>query len=533
MNTKILNKILSGVVVLMLTLSITSCYELDTEPLAETEVTSASVFDDPVAYKQFLAKLYAGLALSGQDGPAGQPDISGIDEGFSQFLRGYWMAQELPTDEAIVSWNDQTIKNFHYQQWTSTDVFITALYYRVFYQIPLTNEFLRETTDAKLNSRGVDASMQQDIHMYRAEARFLRALSYWHGIDLFGDIPFVTEEDEVGSNLPEQQSREFIFNFIEKELLAIESDLADPGENEYGRADKAAAWALLAKLYLNAEVYTGNSKYTECITYCNKVIDAGYTLSDNYENLFLADNYTQTNEVIFPIVFDGKNTQSYGGTTYIIAAALNGEWGDLNSMFGTGSAWGGNRTTKALVEKFPENGTDSRAMFWTEGHELEINDVGDFFQGYGVTKFKNITSNGNPGSDETFMDTDFPVFRLADIYLMYAEAVLRGGEGGSTNQAVSYINLIRQRAYGDQSGNIEQSELTLDFIIDERARELYWEGHRRTDLIRFNSFSNSDYVWPWKGGVKEGISTDDKYDLYPIPADDLGANPSLKQNQGY
>lgn len=518
---------------MMLAFTATSCYELELEPLAETEVTSASVFDTPESYKQFLAKLYAGLAVSGQEGPAGQPDIGGIDEGFSQFLRGYWAAQELSTDEAIVSWNDQTIKDFHFQQWTSTDVFITALYYRVFYQIPLANEFLRETTDGKLDSRGVEASLQDDIQTYRAEARFLRALSYWHGIDLFGSIPFITEEDEIGSFLPEQKSRAFVFDFIEEELLAIESQLADPQTNEYGRADKAAAWALLAKLYLNAEVYTGEERYSDCITYCNKIINAGYSLSDNYSHLFLADNHTQTDEVIFPIVFDGQNSRSYGGTTYIIAASLNGEWGDVQELFGTGSAWGGNRTTKALVEKFPEDGSDNRAMFWSEGHELEIDDVGDFFQGYGVVKFKNINQDGSAGSDPTFMDTDFPVFRLADVYLMYAEAVLRGGAGGSVAQAVDYVNLLRERAYGDQSGNIGQSTLTLDFVIDERARELYWEGHRRTDLVRFDSFSDSEYVWPWKGAVKEGKSTSGKYDLFPIPADDMGANPELTQNPGY
>ncbi len=532
MTTKIF-KPLMGAVLVFLMAFVTSCYDLDTEPLAETEVTSASVYDDPAAYKQFLAKLYGGLALSGQEGPAGKPDIEGIDEGFSQFLRGYWMAQELSTDEALVSWNDQTIKNFHFQTWTSTDVFITALYYRVFYQIPLANEFLRETTQAKLDARGVSDQMQQDIELYRYEARFLRALSYWHGIDLFGNIPFVTEEDPVGNFLPEQKSRAFVFDYVEQELKAIETELADPGTNEYGRADKAAAWTLLAKLYLNAEVYTGEARYTDCITYCNKIINAGYSLSDDYERLFLADNYTQANEIIFPVVFDGVHTKSFGGTTYIIAASLNGEWGDVLDMFGTAQAWGGNRTTKALVEKFPEDGADSRAMFWSEGHSLEIDEVGDFFQGYGVVKFKNITSTGQPGSNEQYMDTDFPMFRLADVYLMYAEAVLRGGQGGSNATALEYINSLRGRAYGDESGNISQGGLTLDFIIDERARELYWEGHRRTDLIRFKRFSRSEYVWPWKGAVKEGKSTDPKYDLYPIPANDLGANPNLKQNKGY
>ncbi len=522
-----------GVMLVFTMALVTSCYDLDLEPLAESELTSASVFDDPAAYKQFLAKLYAGLAVSGQEGPAGKPDISGIDEGFGQYLRGYWMAQELSTDEAIVSWNDQTIKDYHYQTWTSTDVFITALYYRVFYQVSLANEFMRETTQAKLDSRGESDQTQADVKVFRAEARFLRALSYWNGIDLFGNIPFVTEDDPVGNFLPEQKTRAFVFDYIEQELKDIESELANPGANEYGRADKAAAWTLLAKLYLNAEVYTGTARYSDCITYCNKILDAGYTLSDDYSRLFMADNYTQANEVIFPIVIDGVHTKSYGGTTYIIAAALNGDWGNLLEMFGTTAGWGGNRSTKALVEKFPESGADQRAMFWTDGHTLEIDNVGDFFQGYGVVKFTNLTSAGQPGSSKEFMDTDFPLFRLADVYLMYAEAVLRGGQGGSSATALEYVNDLRERAYGNVSGNVSQGGLTLDFILDERARELYWEGHRRTDLVRFSSFSRSSYVWPWKGAVKDGKSTDPKFDLYPIPADDMGANPNLVQNPGY
>lgn len=517
----------------VITLALSSCYELDTEPLAETEVTSASVFEDPESYKQILAKLYSGLAVGGQEGPGGKVDISGIDPGFGQFLRGYWMAQELTTDEAIVSWNDQTIKNFHYQTWTSTDVFVTALYYRIFYQIPLCNEFIRETTDAKLDERGVAGSLREEIVRFRAEARFLRALSYWHGIDLFGNIPFVTEESPVGNFLPQQADRKTVFDYVEAELKAIEADLADPGTNEYGRADKAAAWTLLAKLYLNAKVYTGEERYTDCITYCNKIIEAGYSLEPDYEHLFLADNHLATDEIIFPVVFDGQNTRWYGGTTYIIAAALNGEWGNLLDMFGTTAAWGGNRTTKALVEKFPDDSSDQRAMFFTEGHTLEIDNVSDFFNGYGVTKFKNLTRDGQPGSDLAFMDTDFPMFRLADVYLMYAEAILRGGTGGNIADAVGYINDLRERAYADASGNIVQADLNLDFILDERARELYWEGHRRTDLIRFGQFSDSDYVWPWKGGVKEGKATRASRDLFPIPAADLGANPNLVQNNGY
>ncbi len=515
-------------------LAFTSCTkDLDTVPLDPKTTTSATVFDSPEAYKAVLAKLYAGLAVSGQSGPAGNPDISGIDEGFGQYLRGYWYLQELSTDEALISWNDQTVKDFHYQTWDANDVFIKAFYYRVFYQVALCNEFLRQTTDAKLADRGVDADLKADITHYRAEARFLRALSYWHAMDEFGSVPFVTEDDPVGAFFPKQISRADLFSFIESELKAIEPDLVDARQNEYGRADKAADWTLLAKIYLNAGVYTGQEMNTECLTYCNKVIDAGYSLQPEYQDLFLADNDVNNSEAIFTVNFDGVHTKTYGGTTFIIHASVGGTMDPAAS--GIDGGWAGLRTTSAFVNKFDDitGETDSRAMFWTDGQSLEINDVGKFEDGYAINKFKNVTSSGTPGSDLGFPDTDFPMFRLADVYLMYAEAVLRGGAGGDVATAVGYINQLRERAYGDTSGDITESDLTLDFILDERARELYWEGTRRTDLVRYGKFTGGEYLWPWKGGIKEGVATDGKYNIYPIPSSDITANPNLIQNPGY
>ncbi len=527
---KNINKLLS---ILVLIVVFSSCNDdLNVTPIDPNEQTAATVYNDPASYKKILAKLYAGLATTGQRGPAGLPDIAGIDEGFSSYIRMYWYHQELSTDEAVIAWNDQTIKDFHNQSWGAGDVFIQALYSRIFYQITFANEYLRETTDEKLDSRGVDESLKQEIGYYRAEARFLRALSYWHALDLFGNVPFVTEEDAIGAFLPEQISRKDLFNYIESELIDLETKLMPPRQNEYARADQAAAWMLLAKLYLNAEVYTGTSRYDEVIAYTKKVIDAGYSLNPDYAGNFMADNHNSL-ELIFAVAFDGLNTQTWGGTTFIAHAAVGGNMsaGD----FGLDGGWGGTRTTSAFVDKFddPSGNTDSRAMFFTDGQSLEINDISVFTDGYAIAKWKNITESGDPGSSLTFVDIDFPVFRLADAYLMYAEAVLRGGSGGSVAEATGYINQLRERAYGDTSGNIGDLELNLDFVLDERARELYWECHRRTDLIRYGRFSESDYVWPWKGGKKEGISTDSKYDLYPIPSSDLAANPNLDQNVGY
>ena len=509
-------------VVFTITLLMTACIgDLDVKPLDPNLVTSANVYSTPEAYKQGLAKLYATFALSGQQGPAGQPDIAGIDEGFGNYLRQYWNCQELTTDEAVISWNDATIKDFHWQTWSATDGFIAAVYSRIMYTVALCNEYIRATS----------GNTNADIQRYNAEARFLRALAYYHAIDLFGNPPFVTEKDEPGSYFPKQTTRAELFTYVESELSAIESELGTP-KFEYGRADQAAAWMTLAKLYLNAEVYIGQPKYTEAITTLKKVIGSSYTLSADYLHNFVADNNTSP-EMIFPITFDGLNTQSYGGMVYLIHAPIGGSM-PANDMFGVGGGWGGMRTTSAFVGKYAIN-DDARALFWTDGQTLEINDIAQFTDGYAITKFRNRKLDGSPATNAhpDFVDTDWPMYRLADAYLMFAEAVLRGGSGGTRAEALTYVNAIRTRAYGDTSGNITDSQLSLDFILDERARELYWEGHRRTDLIRYGKFTGGDYLWPWKGKVKEGVTTATYRDLFPIPAADIGANPTLKQNDGY
>jgi hypothetical protein len=289
---------------------------------------------------------------------------------------------------------------------------------------------------------------------------------------------------------------------------------------------------LLTKLYLNAKVYIGTEKYTEALTWVKKVIATTYALETNYPYLFLADN-NLSNEIIFPITQDGVNTKTWGGTTFIVNAGVGGNM--VPGDYGISGGWGGTRTTPQFVDKFADitGATDKRAMFHTSGQNKSITDIFLFTDGYAIKKWKNKTRAGVNGTNGTHPDTDFPVFRLADAYLMYAEAVLRGGTGGDRPTALGYINALRQRAYGDATGNITDPQLTLDFIIDERARELYGECHRRTDLIRFGRFSNSTYLWEWKGGVKAGVSTDGHFDLFPIPSTDLGANPNLKQNPGY
>ena len=515
-----------------LSFSTLSCGDLELEPY--NEETTLSLYQDFSNYKNVLAKLYAGFAVSGQQGPHGDPDITGFDEGKSNYIRAYWQLQELTTDEAVIGWNDGTIFDLHDMDWTASNEYIRMMYDRIFYQIALTNEFIRETSDAKLNGRGLTGAEMEEAQLFRAEARFLRALSYWHALDLFGNVPFITEEAGVGAFFPEQISRADLFDYVESELLDLQDDLSAPRTNEYGRADQAAAWTLLAKLYLNAEVYAGTPRYTDAITYAEKVINAGYELEPEYERLFMADNH-EAQGIIFPIVFHGRNITTWGGTTFITNAQVGGTLDPAD--FGLAGGWAGLRTTRELVNNFPSvpESPDERAMFHADGQNLEIENISVFTDGYAVTKYSNLTSEGVRGSDPSGIhtDNDYPMFRLADIYLIYAEAVVRGGQGGDIATAVQYINQLRERAYDGPSGNIIPNELTPDFILAERARELYWEGHRRTDLIRFNKFTGSEYLWPWKGGVKEGRAVEDYRVLFPLPVSDLTANPNLKQNAGY
>lgn len=513
-----------------------SCHkDLDRFPM--NDVTSEQVYASEAGYKQVLAKVYGSMALTGNAGPAGAGDVAGIDEGTSDFLRLFWKAQELSTDEAVVSWNDVGIQDFHNLNWSPNNSMLIGLYNRSLYIITLANEFIRESSAEKLASRGLSSSAAA-IKAMQAEARFVRAYQYWVLLDLYGNPTFIDEATTPGTSIaPSQINRAALFSFIEKELQAIEGDLAAQKSNEYGRADKAAAWSLLARLYLNAQVYTGTAKWTEAITYSKKVIDAGYQLQGNYSHLFLADNHLNNTEAIWTLNYDGTRTKNYGGTTFIVNASVNGDNATQKDSAGL-TGWSGLRTTKSLPQLFPgypnfSTIIDHRALFFTQGQNPEINSISTFTDGLAVIKFRNKTRNNAFGTDpeRTFSDIDFPLFRLAEMYLVYAEAVLRGGTGGSTTQALAYFNQLRQRAYGNNNGN--ETTVNLDMIIDERGRELYWEGHRRTDLIRFGRFTTSTYLWPWKGGVQSGTGVPEFRRLYPIPATEIGSNPNIKQNPGY
>ena len=510
-----------------------------TKDLNQTPDYAASanvVYSDPAQIQQVLARLYATFAVSGQQGPAGNPDISGIDEGFSNYIRQYWQLQEITTDEAVIGWNDGTLPSVNTLQWNADNEFVRATYDRVYYEIGLCNEFIRQTSDASLASHGISGTNINTVRTYRSEARLLRALCYWHAIDLFGGGPFATEADAIGTT-PTYKKGADMFTYVESELKALDGLDTSNGsllapKAVYARADQGVLWTLLTKLYLNAKVYTGTDRSTDAITYANKVLAAGYSLSPSYANLFLNDNdkTAARNEIIFPITFDGTRTQTYGGMTYLVHAPNGRAYTATDA--GIDGGWSGLRTKPALTALFgsttTNNAQDARsAMFVFKGQNPRVDTLGQFTSGPLIAKYRNVSSTGQPGSNLTFPDTDFPMFRLADVKLMYAEALLRGGSGGTAGTALQQVNEVRVR-----SGATPLASVQLSDILDERARELFWEGHRRTDLIRFGKYTTG-YNWAFKGGVPAGKDVDTYRSLFPIPTTDRVANPNLPQNPGY
>lgn len=508
--------------------------DLDRQPLNSN--TSEIQYSTPLGYKQVLAKAYGSYSLVSSTG-VGNSDVnvSGItDAATTDFLRSWWNLQELTTDEAKCAWNDANLQSFHNFSWTANNVLINAIYARSLFQITVCNEFIRESSDEKLNGRNISGHDATDIKYYRAEARFLRAFQYWVLMDLFANPPFVTENDPIGKYIPKQIQRKDLFTYIESELKEIESLLVPAGQNEYGRADQGAAWALLARLYLNAEVYTGEARYTDAITYSSKVINGGYALKTDYKSLFMADNNLANRETILAIAYDASKSQNYGGTTFLICSAHGTNVDDNKASGIPGGGWLGNRATKKLPEVFGDysGSADKRASFGLG--TLEMNSVLDFNQGTGVTKFSNVQAeNGETpySPNGVLVNTDFPLFRLAEMYLVYIESVKRGGNGGTEATALNYFNTIRERAYGNTNGNM--TSISLEDVFNERQRELYWEGFRRTDLIRFGRFTGSNFLWPWKGGVADGTGVDARYNIFPIPSTEIISNTNLVQNPGY
>jgi starch-binding outer membrane protein, SusD/RagB family len=508
----------------LVSLLFNSCVnELETEPKVQLSLENL-LAKDPNAINGLMSKMYGTFALSGSEGPD-KSDIKGPDAGETAFLRGIVNLEDFTADDMKNRWGDDGLDQLTTtKDWTPSNKFFRYLYDRIYFTVPQTSNLI------KILNEGIDVPNEQQ---YVSELRFLRSLAYYYMIDCFGKGVLITEAD-LGSSLPKSEaSRLELFKYVESELLDVEGKIAQT--NTYGRANKSVVRMLLAKLYLNASVYTGTPRYNDAVIYINKVItEGGYSLSPNFVSNFSGDNNT-SKEIIFPLIADALVSQSYGNTTYLVNGSLNSA--TMNpSDFGAKQNWGGHRATKAWYGLFANSDAglaaspDDRAkLFWTTGQTYEMTDYKTWTNGFPCTKFRNTNFSGTSVPTD-FSGTDFPLFRLADAYLIYAECALRGATVATIPQALIYVNQVRTRS---KAATIATGELTLDFILDERGRELNFEGHRRTDLIRFGKFSGGAYLWPWKGGVVNGTAISSNYDLFPIPSTALEANPNLKQNPGY
>ena len=522
---------------LALALGVTSCTkDLDVVPIDPNVSTELNL-------DGLYLKCYANLALPGNGGANGDSDIDGYDGGTAGFIRQLFNSNELPTDESICCWGDPGISGFNFNQYDAAHPMMHMYYYRLTTGINYCNSYLNEVGD------GGDAQK-------KAEVRFLRALQYYMLMDAFGNIPFTETLAK-----PEQISRQEAYNWIEQELLAAEPDLMEAkamksSDSNYGRATKGACWMLLSRLYLNAEVYTGTAQWAKAAEYANKVISSSYQLNTAganqwtaYQMLFMADNgeSSAAYEAVFPILQDGSTTTSWGGALFCIASTFDGKMHankeEPTATNNTDQAWGGNRARAELVLKFFPNGDvpegqsydlykaagDDRALFCSEGHTLNVEKPTDFTNGFGVAKWTNFRSDNGATKNASFPDTDFFLFRLAEAYLTVAEADARQNGGSTTATGTELINRLRQRANATT-----KNTYTLDNIIDEWAREFFYEGRRRVDLIRFGLYGgNNSYKWEWKGGAKEGTTFSADLNIYAIPSNEIATNSNLKQNPGY
>lgn len=551
--------------VLFCALLVSSCLgDLDTMPLDDNQLVSEQVYSKKEGYTGLLAKCYASLILTGQEGgDGGNGDLEGANEGYSGYVRCLFYLQELCTDNFLMPSSSNGLRMMLNMKWDASNASVIKwTYQRLYMSIAYCDEMLRECTEEKLNGRGLWNEMKDEYTYYRAEVRFIRAYCYTMLCDLYGAVPYVDEHTGV-KDIPEQWSRRQIFDYIVKEAGEIENELHAPGENVYGRVDRVSLWFLLSRLYLNAETWVGTDEYQKAYDYAKKVIDSNiYPLAKDHRHIFLADNNT-CSEIIWPLVQDGQRAQSSAGTNFYVKAFVNGEM-DTFYQTGVGSkGWGNVRSKTTLVDAFDaddvpfdtndtwgNNKNDKRAQFMTalknqtkETWDANLAMTSSFTCGYSYIKWRNVTKADEicPSGD-TYTSIDFPMFRTGEAYLTAAEAILRGANAPAST-ALSYVNEIRMRAYmsddyaqpgikSDVSGKITESELDLDFILAERQRELASELVRRTDLVRFGKFTKGNN-WDFKNGDRLGSDVDDKYNIFPIPDSELTNNPNMKQNEGY
>ena len=569
-------KTIAPAVALLLTASLSSCMDdldkgnIDPNVDATPNITG------------LYSKCYAGLIMEGNDGTA---DFTIDDNGKSTLLRNLFNFNEVPTDEAVCWWSDGGIADVAYNKFDPGNATLKNLYYRLMSNISYENHFL-----------SLDAAKAEKTKY--AEVRVLRAYSYFLMLDFFGDPTFI---DKISAETPRQahsynskfeegksytraellqMGREFLFGWVEKELLEAEPNLleakAETSDTDpnYGRIDKGTCWLLLSRLYLNAGTYLNNDGqnnpyWNKALEYAEKIIDpsTGYALFDDskmseeakangykpYDLLFMGDNGSNgaSCEALLPLMQDGDKTQGWGGSMFFVAALWDATMQTVTDKDAatTANTWSGMRVRPQFVEKFFTDpsvvvnksskeirnmNVDDRAILWGKGNSdgartLEIGDNDKFVKGIATPKWNNNYSNGGTPHDSYNVDIDFFLFRVAEAYLNAAEAEMHIN-GESSPKAKKYIDALRNRAHAAL-----RVSYTLNDVLDERSRELYCEGLRRTDLIRFNQFGGSQatYNWELKGGSTNGTTFAKTNNVYPLPSSEVLSNKNLTQIDGY
>ena len=524
---------------------LTACVgDLNTIPLNPTDVTSETAYGaDEAGYVQGLAKIYNQLVSNDTK------DLEVADGGASEFIRAFWSTQEVTADAAKCAWGDAWVNDLNNDTWKG-DVLndaVYAVYVRALQSVTYVNEYLRQTSDANLDLRGCSADVKAKVQQYRAEARFLRAFFYWAAMDTFGQVPFSTEDSQFGGGYnPPQVSREEIFNYVVSELTDLASDASamPAAQSNYPRADKGSVLGLLARVYLNAEVYTGTAMWNEAKATCEAIYRLGYILAPTHAELFRGDNGENPDakgEFLFAASYNAEHVQSYGGTTYLTLSTLSGDDGAIN-ITGINGGWAGNRVPYEYVARWFEDvknqdyteGTydykDARAgYFYIKGRSESMQDnLNTFLNGWSCIKFNNVPHDVDPvdyaatAATKNFSDIDWPLIRLGEIHLIYAEACMHAGGNASAQVA----------ALASRAGVSAPNEITEEWLMAERARELMWEGHRRTDLIRYGKWI-SGYNWTFKGGNFAGQDLPAHFTIFPVPSVELSTNFELEQNPGY
>lgn len=478
---------------------------------------------------------------------------------------GVVRSQELPADQDVIparlgiGWVDGYIyKRWHQHQWTTEDDGVKQGWERTYSGINACNRILSQIEDNVIDVTG------ETRDNLIAELKVLRASYYYILIDLYGNVPLVTDfKDEA---LPQQASRMDVFNFIINEVTDNIDHLSEtPRGYYYGRFNKWAAYTLLAKMYLNAEVWVGSPQWDQCIEACNKVIEYAesskeYALEPSQKNIFITSN-ENSKEIIFALPFDHiyvTDWNAFDFHMYTLAPEqqetyrlLHRPWGgvcaipqfirsfdDEDIRLHENYIYGPQYTSVGGSEPLMRSDGKGQLIYEIDVPSIDESDVDD---GYRWGKFEYEVGSTN------VLSNDWPLFRYADILMMKAEALMRSDKAG----AGELVTQVRQRAFANnpekaivtdedlKKGSVydygrrdtyqtsEQggSDIKYGRFLDELGWEFCQEGRRRQDMIRFGVFTTKSWF--------SHDASDNTKNLYPIPNSAMLTNSNLKQNPGY